>query len=196
MSANMEQSGVDFQRFIDLLCVTAKEVEHRYFQLPRAYSCPAYRERVYGYELYHQLRKAWPDDRNHYLHAEVDKSGQSRFPKSLSKAKPDFLIHDPGNMDRNLVVVEVKSIQNSKAKLKEDIRKLASFCNEAQYQAGVLLVYGCRSTCMPSVEGLIRFARCRFRLGKFYLVMHEAPGEVASVVGTYSPADASPQLSA
>lgn len=49
----------DIGTFIQLLNDATKEIEDQYFQLPIDGADSVYRERVYAYELYHQLRKIW-----------------------------------------------------------------------------------------------------------------------------------------
>ena len=106
-----------------------------------------YRERVYAYELYHRLRCIWP--RWQYsLGGEVDKS---RHPivrgANLDNVKPDLLVHVPGGMDNNLIVIEIKAASPSppaidRAAIETDLKKLAAFCRSAKYEAGFLLVFG------------------------------------------------------
>lgn len=69
-----------------------------------------YRERVYSYELYRQLQLAWPN-RDYSLRGEVDKRKHPVIHgQDLDNAKRDLLVHVPGTMDRNLVVVEIKPL--------------------------------------------------------------------------------------
>jgi len=57
--------------------------------------------------------------------------------------KPDFIIHEPGNMS-NLVVIEVKpvTVKNRLNELREDLGTLKWFLNEANYYRAVMLIYG------------------------------------------------------
>jgi hypothetical protein len=57
-------------------------------------------------------------------------------------AKPDFLVHVPKNMGRNLAVVEVKPCGFSAEQAEADLKKLAWFCRNAGYHGGVFLIYG------------------------------------------------------
>lgn len=62
--------------FDALLGTSTHAVPETYFQLPVAgREGPSYRERVYCYELYHQLRCRWPVDTGYSLAGEVDKKG-------------------------------------------------------------------------------------------------------------------------
>lgn len=157
----MSTRQADVERFRRLLEEATKGVASPYFLLPIAGvvdSWPeeeVYRERVYAYELYHQLRKRWPWSGGpakwpYYLCGEIDKSGQPRFKgiQGLEGVKPDLLVHEPGTMDHNLVAVEIKVFcsKDSKAFI-GDFKKLSLCCQPesiggAGYQLGVLLVYG------------------------------------------------------
>ena len=105
----------DVETFRNLITAATERVEDEYFLLPVADQNGGepiiqYRERVYSYELYHQLRLAWPNW-DYSLGGEVDKRKHPIIHgQDLDNAKPDLLIHVPGTMDRNLVVVEIKAL--------------------------------------------------------------------------------------
>ena len=131
----------DFQYLIESLIKAAENVDAHYFQLPIAGGDePIYRERVYCYELYHQLR-CMLDDFPYKLNGEVDKSGH---PIIRNAKKPDFIIHQPGDMKHNLAVIEVKpvTVKDRLSELKEDLKTLKWFLNEARYYKAVMLIYG------------------------------------------------------
>jgi hypothetical protein len=91
-----------------MLAASCAQIGGEYFQLPIAEADAVYRERVYCYELYHQLRRLWRDF-PFSLGGEVDKEGHPHFKNGpYAGAKPDLLVHWPGNMDGNLACVEVK----------------------------------------------------------------------------------------
>ena len=124
-----------------ILAATAR-IGEEYFQLPVADADAVYRERVYCYELYHQLRCLWGDF-PFSLGGEIDKQGHPHFRDGpYANAKPDFLVHEPGGMDRNLACVEVKPIDRPKAEFTADFKKLTWFCRQAKYARGIFLVYG------------------------------------------------------
>jgi len=132
----------DFQHFINYLKKAIKKIDAHYFQLPIAENDePIYRERVYCYELYHQLRCMLGDGFPYKLNGEVDKSGH---PIIRNAKKPDFVVHKPGDMKHNLVVIEVKpiTVKDRLNKLKEDLETLKWFLNEANYCRAVMLIYG------------------------------------------------------
>jgi hypothetical protein len=135
----MEQQ---FRRFADILEAATGAISEEYFQLPVAEADAVYRERVYCYELYHQLQCRWASF-PYSLAGEVDKAGHPHFRDGpYSAAKPDLLVHSPGNMAANLAVVEVKAATVTPAKIKDDIVKLEWFCDNACYFRGIFLLYG------------------------------------------------------
>ncbi|MGV0985499.1 MAG: hypothetical protein ACOYB2_13185 [Limnohabitans sp.] len=106
-------------------------------------SIKIYRERIYCYELYHQLRKKWPNNKTLILHGEFDKSGSQFFAGlSVNGAKPDFLIHTPGSTNTNLLAMEVKPITAQNHKIKSDLEKLTGMLTEAYFSHALFLIFG------------------------------------------------------
>ena len=72
-------------------------IEAGYFQLRVAGGdAPIYRERVYCYELYHQMRLCWPKEGCPFvLNGEVDKGGHPILGPMGLGGIPDFLVTDP-----------------------------------------------------------------------------------------------------
>jgi hypothetical protein len=135
----MEQ---DFAVFEAKIADASARIEAQFFQLPVADADSVYRERVYCYELYHQLRCGWQDFQ-FSLGGEIDKRGNPHFQDGpYAESKPDLLVHQPGNMDRNLACVEVKPCDRRFEKFREDLKKLTWFCHHARYHRGIFLVYG------------------------------------------------------
>src|SRR5689334_19126753 len=94
-----------------LLADATASIRPEYFNLPIHGGSPVYRERVYCYELYHQLRLKWPDNCPLMLNGEVDKTAHPILSGlGASYAKPDLLVHGPGDMSRNYAIIEVKSV--------------------------------------------------------------------------------------
>jgi len=130
--------------FETLLKEATRRLASDYFQLPVAGQDDAvYRERVYCYELYHQLRLNWPVDSEYRLSGEVDKNGHPLiWGGRLDRVKPDFLVHVPGRM-WNAVVMEVKPVTVDAMGLRKDLRTLTAFTQRpANYDRAILLVYG------------------------------------------------------
>jgi hypothetical protein len=92
----------DLRQFVQILSASYARIDAGYFQLPQADGDSVYRERVYCYELYHQMRAMWGQF-PYSLGGEVDKSGHALFRGGpYAQAKPDFLVHVPGDMGQNL----------------------------------------------------------------------------------------------
>lgn len=78
----------------ELLQRATANVPAQYFQVTLDGGDPIYRERVYCYELYHQLRCQWPTDTPFNLNGELDKAAHPILRElDADYAKPDFLIH-------------------------------------------------------------------------------------------------------
>lgn len=154
----------DLQEFRRLLRCATAAIDGQYFTLPVADAdgddpLLQYRERVYAYELYHQLRSRWPNWR-YSLGGEVDKRGHPIIRDGVLKnVKPDLLCHVPGSMDNNLAVIEVKALRleaypDEARAIGTDLEKLIEFRNMAKgYAAAFLLVFG------ESVERVLDYGR-------------------------------------
>ena len=117
-------------------------ISHEYFLLPVVWSPPIYRERVYCYELYHQLRRLWPEGSHYRLNGEIDKRGHPYFAENGWAPKPDLLVHVPGSQD-NYAVMEVKTADNLRGReVLKDIDTLSRFMDDAGYRRGIHLVFG------------------------------------------------------
>jgi len=120
-------------------------IEPRYFTLTREGKY-ILRERVYCYELYHQLRcnlGNW--EMPFVLQAEIDKSGQEEFCRIFNQRppNPDFVFHGPGFGENNFVIMEVKSSSTfSKNGAQNDMNKIEKFTKEFGYRHGVFLIFG------------------------------------------------------
>ena len=114
-----------------------------YFQLAIHGGPPIYRERVYCYELYHQMRCLWPDGCPFWLNGEIDKQAHPILEElGASHAKPDFLIHTPGNMEGNFAIMEVKPLGAARSDIHDDLEKLCLFVSRVSYQRAIYLFYG------------------------------------------------------
>lgn len=168
--------------FDDLLIAATERIEPQYMQLPIAgKEDPVYRERVYCYELYHQLRKEWPADSYNSLGGEVDKKGHPLIRgNGLDDVKPDFLIHDPGNMGGNYLVMEVKPIVARHAGLRKDLVTLTAFRLHGEYQRAMLLLYGHVESIDPLLNKIKALAAkdhaAKIALGSIEVWWHSAPG--------------------
>jgi hypothetical protein len=159
--------------------VACEKVGQYYFQLPVASTDnPVYRERVYCYELYHQLRGILGDDYSYRLHGEPNKSGHPIISERCGRRIPDLVVHEPGDMSRNLAVVEVKPVTVLKnlRGLKKDIEKLICFLENANYQYAIQLVYGSIAGSLP--QRIIRAFQNQTEgyENRIFLLWHPRPG--------------------
>lgn len=133
------------KEFDEVLSAATARVGPEFFLLPIAGQLAAYRERVYCYELYHQMRCLWPGG-PYTLNGEVDKSGHRKLREvNADRCKPDLLVHVPGNMEGNFAVIEVKSCNASTRGLRKDLETLKLFSRDVGYQRSVYLIYGFKS---------------------------------------------------
>jgi hypothetical protein len=165
-----------------------RRIGGEYVQLPVADADSVYRERVYCYELYHQLRSVW-NGFPFSLGGEVDKM-KHPFSENgpYATAKPDLLVHRPGDMDRNLACVEVKRCSRASGDFRDDLKKLTWFCRNARYHGGIFLVYGLEEGETPDY-GLLRRKLDRasannddIDLGLVRIVHHPTVGQQAQQV--------------
>ena len=129
------------------LAAATAGISQKFILLPIHGQPATFRERVYCYELYHQLRKDWPQDSPFELNGEVDKAGHQHLRLwHGDKCKPDFLIHTPGDMAGNFAILEVKPCQASAKAIRKDLATLALFSGDSiRYRRALYLIYGTRA---------------------------------------------------
>jgi len=113
-----------------------------------------YGERVFCYELYHQLRIQIDEEKSGnpnflngaLLQGEVEKMQIFQLIEDLGllpmdgEYAPDFLMHTPGNADSHPYVIEVKCEHDvSRQKIKEDLLKINQFVTKYYYQRGIFI---------------------------------------------------------
>src|SRR4051812_19242544 len=80
----------------EILRQSTSGIGERFFRLPIDGGDSVYRERVYCYELYHQMRSRWPQECPFCLNGEVDKRAHPFWRQTgLDEVTPDFLVHGP-----------------------------------------------------------------------------------------------------
>jgi len=127
----------------DIIADATRAISNQYFKLPIFGGPPVWRERVYCYELYHQMRVRWPEDCPFVLTGEVDKRAHPIFNwLEARQAIPDLLIHAPGNMAQNFAVIEVKSQQATLAGIRKDVATLQEFIEKIGYIRAIYMVFG------------------------------------------------------
>lgn len=122
---------------IEAIPIATREIRPEYFLLPIAGRDDSIkRERVYCYELYHQLRLALGDTPL-FLTGEPDKRGHPAF--AGSGINPDFILHAPGVHTHNRAAIEVEC-SPSLAHLTKDLRNLFAM-RERGYVELILLLF-------------------------------------------------------
>jgi hypothetical protein len=136
------------QQLSDVLAAATAAIAQGYFRLSiHGKDIPIYRERVYCYELYHQMRCRWPKDCPFVLNGEVDKAAHPTLMElGAGGYKPDLLVHRPGDMDGNHTVMEVKPSERAKQDCLKDLETLALFRSAVRYERAIYLVYGDETT--------------------------------------------------
>lgn len=130
------------EKFDEHFLPATQAVAPEFFQLPVAGGNAKFRERVYCYELYHQLRKNWPPKPAYVLNGEVNKQGHPIFAeRGIKGGMPDFLVHKAGQWD-NYAIIEVKALGASKKAIKKDLKKLCEYTQRADYRRALYLFYG------------------------------------------------------
>lgn len=149
-------------------------VEHPYFLLPIDGGNLIYRERVYCYELYHQMRLRWPENCPFLLNGEVDKGAHPILRAMRADyAKPDFLVHTPGNMAGNHAIIEVKSQEARTADIGQDLRKLSKFKVDVGYTRAIYLIYGTHAD--RKAEHIHHIMKSSDGLTSIELWIHQSP---------------------
>lgn len=145
-----------------------------YFLLPIARrDRPIKRERVYCYELYHQLRLALYGSPL-TLTGEPDKRGHPSFIIG-KQPNPDFILHIPGHHGNNTAVIEVEC-RLGKAHLAKDLKTL-KLMKEKGYHVLVLLLFAARKVPWQRLERAAEEAE--IGLEEIVVLLHRAAGEEA-----------------
>lgn len=166
------------EELTDILKEATRRISSSYFQVKIANGDSIYRERVYCYELYHQLRCLWPACTDFYLNGELDKSAHPIL-KSLGAdyAKPDFLIHKPGRMAGNHAIIEVKTSKAQTDGIQKDLDTLALFLTSVQYKRAIYLLFG--YDLERAVEKVFQVAKNIECPPSIELWLHSKPGHAA-----------------
>ncbi len=189
LSWNPGHLGIDhFQMLHAALYQSLSRIESRYFMVDRDGPPANYRERVYCYELYSQLRCRLPNGFPYTLHGEIDKHGYDEVSKHFKgPPNPDFVIHHPGNPKIvppelwNLAIVEAKSSEFGRNKAVADVAKLRTFIEEVGYLFGIFLVFG--NATEVKMKSLMRVLASdheehRAADGSIVVIWHQAIGRI------------------
>jgi len=181
---DMEKEA-DFKIFLKYLIEAGSKMnDPHYFQVHAAGSeNPIYRERVYCYELYHQLRcqMTLNGELDYKLDGELDKRSH-RIIKGNSK--PDFVVHGPSVMTDNLVIIEVKPAKVAIGKVRDDTKKLRLFVSKYNYYNGIMLIYGdgCQKLPDQIVSQVKTMAEHCGKPDSILLMWHRGPSESPKVI--------------
>lgn len=122
------------------------------------------------------------------LHGEMDKSGNPIIHKEIGAVKPDFILHEPGTMENNLVVMEVKPLKNTyRSQPNKDLDTLTRFLDLGYYRT-IHLIYGSLIRSDGGISKIIRTyreymnpTRSNVYRGKLLLYWHRDSGEFATI---------------
>ena len=146
---------------VKLFIKATEAVPPEYMAIPMAEQDAYPLERVYTYELYHQLRIRTSDSQYRWG-GEVDKAVNHHFAASgLPGYKPDLLFHRPGVMDGNILVVEVKMCRGIlRSDWLNDLKKITALRRNGAYfrayQRGIFLLVGGDLGCIEHVRTVAR----------------------------------------
>ena len=128
---------------VKLFTKAISEVDEEYFRIATVKSPVIVRERAFCYELYHQAKLHLDRIREGRirLHGEIDKRGHAEIEQNDWR-NPDFILHEPGTMQQNLAIVEVKGDIRNKAHVEKDLRTLSTFLTKYGYKQGLLIIFG------------------------------------------------------
>ncbi|MBV5330085.1 MAG: hypothetical protein JZU65_21060 [Chlorobium sp.] len=157
-----------------------RHISQSYFHVQVDGGNPVYRERVYCYELYHQLRCLWPSQTDYCLNGELDKSAHPILRRlGADYAKPDLLVHKPGHMEGNHAIIEVKSCRAQLAGITKDLNTLSLFQTSVGYQRAIYLLFG--YDVETTAKQVQQTAQTIQGLPPIELWLHVAPGSQATL---------------
>lgn len=158
-------------------------IEPTYFHLNIDGGDYVFRERVYCYELYHQMRINWPLESQYFLNGELDKSAHPVLRElGAGQAKPDLLVHTPGSMSNNHAIIEVKHSTAAKG-IRKDLETLDLFVRRVGYIRAIYLIYGYEANA-KGVERIEKLADRFQELAPIELWLHSKVGEPAIHITT------------
>ncbi len=156
-----------------ILRQATNQIDQNYFHLNIDGGDPVYRERVYCYELYHQMRLKWSPRTEYHLNGEIDKAAHPIL-KSLKSdhIKPDLLVHKPGYMSGNHAIIEVKHQNAQPRGIIKDLESLSVFLNVVGYERAIYLVYGYDIDPVKFSSKIAHYSRVVKKLGCIELWYH------------------------
>jgi hypothetical protein len=152
-----ESKIIDIEEYvfgiIDLIQEAANKVPKSYLKVPtRSNPAGIVRERVFCYELYHQMRLGQGSEPFFVINGEIDNRGILEFRKENRK-NPDFIFYANHNIGLDTIAMEVKGKISSKGKIIEDFEKLLNWIYHEEYEFGVFLLYNYSLTEFVNIVG-------------------------------------------
>ncbi len=196
-----------------LLKSATKGIAAEWFSITNLEENNQLKERVYCYELYHQLR-CLPLGKKLVWQAELVKRRGRR--SNFSGEIPDFLLHEPGVNDKNYLVMEVKRCDNLASKKQEikqkqkqeqeqeqkkykleglakDLQTLSKFLERNAYKYAFLLIFGASSETESESVILSKLKEAKklavemgcdkTRINEINVLWHKAHGQAAEKIG-------------
>ena len=170
------QASRQLMTIVNALGIATSRINARYFLLCVAgLEHPIKRERVYCYELYHQLRLILGDNEL-VLTGEPDKRSNPAF-ENERQPNPDLILHMPGSHRSNSSVVEVEC-RPSLLHLRKDLRTLKQMRNKG-YQELVLLLFAVNAVPWPDLAQAAKDTGVN--LSDIVVLLHKAANQQATI---------------
>jgi len=115
------------------------------------------------------------------LDGELDKAGHPLIHECVGSVKPDFLVHRHGEMNKNLVAMEVKPINAPKDKIEKDITTLCNFLKCAYYYRAIYLIYGQEDKIDKFLQ-VVQEKVVGVPENSFYVIWHKQVGHLAEII--------------
>jgi hypothetical protein len=129
------------------------------------------------------MRKREPDGTPFFLNGEVDKRAHPILAQlGADGVTPDFLVHQPGNMQGNSAIIEVKPARGAPAGILKDIQILSLFRLRVGCERAIYLIYGddIRDDFLARLRQIARVTR---EVAPIEVWFHARPLEQAVPVG-------------
>ncbi|MDD5502794.1 MAG: hypothetical protein PHH26_04940 [Candidatus Thermoplasmatota archaeon] len=189
MSVPILTNDIDMREQLKRLVIDSiKEVKEPYFKIKATYEPSGIvRERVFCYELYHQMRKMQerePTLASITLNGELDKRGYLNFNKRDRK-NPDFVFHKQGDMEHNTAVIEVKGDISKSSQMIKDLNTITTFIHKYQYKFGFYICYNYRLNNIKTMlnEDVLRKIKFKQEFDKINVIcIKEAGGPINSQI--------------
>jgi hypothetical protein len=141
MKPEIQHTRDSIREYVDLVKHALTRIAPHYFRLPTTYMRTGIvRERLFCYELYHQIRSSMLPHHELSLHGEIDKRGHADFAEE-DRVNPDFVFHVAGTHFRNTLVIEVKGTDRYREGILKDFKTILNFINIYGYRAGIFILY-------------------------------------------------------